>query len=1134
MGPEDFERFAVAVLKVIYGGRGVQILHTPYGHDEGRDAEGIFLLEESLPADLQVRIKLWIEAKLRGTNIGPYAVGRHLFAAFCRDVTKIIFVTNRDFTSNVRQSIHAFCSKANIQFGLVSGRKLLEFAECSTNARADQRVTYRAISRARKDPLSIEASGQVGRNLHTTAHSALTEVVAVGAPLFLSADVTISGTGEFGEISIRDDSPESPTLRIVPYGRVSKGPFRDADTVRLRYSVTADGPGTLDISRFSISADDQRFALVRDDSRRSAITVERPIFGSFAFPTQTDQIVTARLAVDGWVKAPKFAFVILSAAAGLGKTHLVDELRCSWLCEGIEELLLDGAEVRNEAGLVEALFNYVFPLPPEKLGEARQDTLRDWLRDAGLSIGRASDVARAIIAGQVDGNASPHLLADVARALISSVSRERPFALVFEDLHKASHGLIEVIREAIGMLQRSGSQCLWLATSRPGSLEPNFDRRESWHLAFGALCSVAQRVIELEKPSEDDARRFLAASVRGFAAPMAGRVISQVGCEPFGLREALLYMRITGIVGSDEELDELVLRRPEDLNMRLETDEFRAATHHRLRLLRASQGPWLGRLLDVAACLGKRFDLELCSRSADVPREHATLRVLETCRREGVIRPSFTDSGAYQFDHDLVRVATLRSMAVADRMGIADRLLRDEGDHLDLRTRTLLTYLTARAAAFIDQAGDYADERAVHHRYVDAVEALMLAVLVADPAPYDVRECRSAAAGFDDAAAEADLPQLEPPMPEPLLIDLISKTLALMGRVTSGSSATEERLITHAELLARKHGEEGRQAVLVMRRGAMLLERGDVQKAYEAHQSSEAMFERLSPEERDRRYGERRRNAVHMAIACRHTNRKAESLRILTDLLATAGPDEYALRADCLADLGALDFYDNPQACRESWAAAASLCSSENNAPGEVHMLLDLADLDIAERLDSAAAQKVRRARDRATELELDNELLRAHVFSAVLALAASDHESADAHLVDALERGLSRSIGRRLWKIWANLATAAEASGDLDEAYINDERSTRALPIPSMVIEQRLVLEQWPDARVAVALGNISLRARYSPRHQLLLARQPDVLRSAADRMASAADNAMPSKLVARLSGYLREVCGRTRFLST
>lgn len=1133
MSAQDFERFAIGVLTTVYGGRGIQILHTPYGHDEGRDAESSFFLDDELPDDLQVRVRLWIEAKKRSANVGPYAVGRHLFAAFCRDVTKIIFVTNLDFTPNVRKSIQEFCSKASIQFGLVSGRRLLELATQSNGNEAcvdrGPSIKLKCVSKA---PLALSVVGQLVRSLRAPAAGWTVEIVAPGEPFFLLADVSVSGDGEIGQLAVIDDSTANPKLDIASYGRTPIGPFRDSDNVRLRYSIRAGEPGVVDLRRFSVRANGARSPVFADESNRSLVTIERPLFNSYQFTAQTGQIDAAVSVIESWLKDPVFEFVVLSGAAGLGKTHLVGELRSRWLGGGIEELLLDGADIHNEAALVHALFDYVFPVPPHQLGEARLKTLRNWLRDAGLTADRSRDVARALIDGRVDGNASSHLLADVVHALIVSVSKERPFVVVFEDLHKASYGVIEVIREAIDMLRRHRARCLWLATSRPASVEADFERRESWRSAFDALCAAARRRIDLERPDDDDARHFLAASVRGFAAPMTKRVVEQVGSHPFGLREALLFMKIAGIVEEDEILGTLVLRRPEDLRMRLETEEFKAATDRRLRLLRAGNATWLGRLLDVAGCLGKRFDLALCRRMAGAPAGEAFSSVLEMCRRESVIRPSFTDNRAYQFDHDLVRVTTLRSMAVVDRMEIAEQLL-DETT-LDLRTRTLLTYLAAHAQQFIDAALAYADERVYHHRYVDAVEVLTLAVLVADPKPYDAVDRRAAAAAFDDAAAEATLPQMEPPMPERRLIDLIWKTLEALAPVTSGSSATEERLITHADLLARKEREWGRQAALLMRRGAMLLERGDPEQAYEAHKEAAALFERLSSDEYQIWYAERRRNAVHMAIACRHTNRNTESHQILTEILATARDDEYNLRADCLADLGALDFYERPNLCRKQWEDALSVYRAHGNAPGEVHMLLDLADLDIADRCDEGAAQKVRRARDLATELGLDNELLRAHVFSAVLALAASDHETAEAHLVDALERGLLRSIGRRLWKIWGNLATAAEAAGNAEEAYVNDDRCLRALPIPALVVERRLELESWPDARVAVALGNIALRARSSDRHRLLLAKQPDVLRTAASRIATAADGVAPSALVGRLSGYLRQVSGKARFLAT
>ena len=1135
MTPRTFERFALDVLKTAYGRHGVHIMHTPYGHDEGRDAEGVIELDEDLAEELQIRVKLWIEAKHRSDNVGPYAVGRHLFAAFCRDVTKIIFVTNRDFTDGVQKEIREFCCKSSIQFGLVSGTKLLELAtRRQAQAEPNPETMPEQPDRPSGKPLAVRATARMAANLRAPAGQVTQEIVGAGKPFFITVDVHITGHGSVDDFSLQDDPTAMPKLRMVRYGRHPIGPFEDGDNLRLRYTAWAETPGVVDIARFSLTADHISRAVDSEGSPKHNMIVERARFKSFAFAAQTKPTNALRRAVEDWLDHPTFEFVVLSAPAGHGKTHLANELRSQWLARGVEEILLDGADIRNEAALISTLFDYVFPLPPDQLGEKQLRPLQGWLRNAGLAAERAGAIARAIVNRDLNGNASSHLLADIVHALIVSVSKDRPCVLAFEDLHRASHGVLEVIRESIMLLQRRGPQCLWLATSRTSSVDAEADRRESWRAAYEALLASARTQMALPPPDDDDAWAFLAASVRGFEKLMAKRVVTQVGRTPFALREALLYMAATGIIEDDDQLGELVLRRPEDLHSRLETEEFKAATAHRLRLLRNTHEKWLGRLLDAAACLGKRFDLAVCCRLAGVSAGTVLSDTLESCRRESVIRQSFTESRAYQFDHDLIRVATLRTMAVADRIEIAEQLLRDEGKALDLRTRTLLTYLAARAGDFIEYAQQYADDRTSHHRYVDALEALTLAIVVADPQAHDADMRRGVAEAFDDAAAEAQLPELEPRMSGRRLVDLVWKTLQAFVPVTSGSSSTEEHLITYAELIARKERDRGRQAALMRRRGGMLLERGVPDEAYDAHRRAEELFESLPADEQELWRTDRQINAVRWAIACRHTNRKVESLQILTAVLAGTREEDFALRADCLADLGALDFYDRPDRCRELWDQARATYRAAGDAPGEVHMVLDLADLDIAEHLDDDAFQRVRTARDTATELSLDNELLRSDVFSAVLALSASDPDVAHAHLRDALERGLARSIGRRLWKCWANLATVAEAKGDLSESYINDERSISTMPLPAIVLGDGLVLERWPDARVAIALGNVALRARTSSVHHALLARQPHVLRAAAERIASAADGLSPSPIVSRLSGYLRDVCGHVRFLAT
>ena len=1130
MHPQDFEDFALGVLQTVYGGAGIEIIHTRYVRDAGRDGEGTFPAHAALPDDLQVRIKLWVEAKQRSGKVGPYDVGRHLFAAFCHGATKIVFVTNRDFTQGVRREIQDFCYKANIQYGLISGQRLLELASAAMIETKFEKTDDRApITNSCAVPLSVSVSGSLTRQVHAPG-AQQHEKIVIGEPFFLILDVSIVGSGEVTHFTLSDDSAATPKLQIIPYGQLPTPPFRDGDNVRIRYTLWAQSAGRIDLGRFTVSADG--LPLLKITSNRS-FEAEQPLLPPFSFASQSEQIGALERGVDRWLQAGKFEFLALIGPAGYGKTHLLQHLRTRWLSHGVEDLVLEGADIRDEAAFVSGLFDHVVPLPPDQLREAQIPSLRHWLITAGITFERADSLARAIVNGCVDGNASMRVLADVVHVLIASLSKTQPFVIVFEDLHQASHGVLEILCETMSLMKRRQPNCLVMIVSRDSSADGDIGRRETWRVACDALLSACTPV-ELGRPSDDDAYAFLSASVLGFEKPLAKRVVAQVGSTPFGLREGLLYMKSLGIVKNDETLGLLMLRRPQDLDTRLETEEFKAVTANRLRLLRSGNDEWLARLLDAAACLGRRFDIDLCRSVAGVPNGRATRAVIETCRRENVIRPAYTRSGAYEFDHDLIRIATLRIMTRADRIETAQHLLQCESQQLDLRTQTLLTYLAAQPADFIRHAERYAAERSAHHRFVDAAEALALAVVVADPDAHAPTLRRSIATAFDDAAGEAEVPLLQQRLPRAHVIDLVWSALQALSPVSSGSSKAEEDLITYAELIARRERDVGRQAALITRRGAMLLERGFADQAYIAHQQAETLFAALHPGERETWREAHSLNLVQLAIACRHTNRKGDSLQLLTDLLRTLSDSDNILRKRCLSNLGALGFYDDPQRCRSFWEEALDVCRGANDIPGQIHMLLDLTDLDIADGRDEEAFQRLRTARDMAEELELDNELLRSHVFGAVLALAAGDFSVAAACLNDAIERGVARSIGRRMWKCWTNLATLAEAHGNLAEAYLQDIRSIESLPMPEAVLEQELTLEHWPDARIAVAFGNVALRARTSAWHQALLDQQPSVLQDAGKLLATVGDGNTLTGPIARLGGYLRGIRGQRRFLAT
>src|SRR5262245_44116934 len=117
MSWQEFETAAVNAVRRLYSKYGIEINKTPYSHDSGRDGEAQHILAIGLGPDLAISVKILLEIKKRNNeNVGKSDIGSHIVDAFANKATKIIFITNREFTEPLSRWLEEFCGPLNIQF----------------------------------------------------------------------------------------------------------------------------------------------------------------------------------------------------------------------------------------------------------------------------------------------------------------------------------------------------------------------------------------------------------------------------------------------------------------------------------------------------------------------------------------------------------------------------------------------------------------------------------------------------------------------------------------------------------------------------------------------------------------------------------------------------------------------------------------------------------------------------------------------------------------------------------------------------------------------------------------------------------------------------------------------------------
>jgi predicted ATPase/class 3 adenylate cyclase len=388
------------------------------------------------------------------------------------------------------------------------------------------------------------------------------------------------------------------------------------------------------------------------------------------------------------------------------------------------------------------------------------------------------------------------------RQLFEVVARERPLAIVVEDLHWAESTFLDLIEHLVDFSR--GYPIMIVGTARPELL----DARPSWGNGKPNATTIA-----LEPLGEAESREMILNLLDRLppSPAIVLRITRAVDGNPL-FAEELVAMLV------DEEL----LRRHEDCWVaRSDLSELPVpSTINALLAARLEGLPHLERaILTAAAVEGAVFHRSAVSELAR-PMPHALEDGLLALVRRGLIRPeapSFAGESAYRFRHVLIRDAAYRSLSKNARADLherfaawlepmaADRLREFEeivGYHLEqafqhrvaLGSRGALTAsLAARACERLEAAGR---------------RALVRGDL---PSAISLLERVSRLLATDDPQRIALLAELSGALVESGRLDQAGRVLDEAEGLTA--AADDQRLAAHVlvqrQFLRLLHGEEG-------------------------------------------------------------------------------------------------------------------------------------------------------------------------------------------------------------------------------------------------------------------------------------------------------------------------------------
>jgi tetratricopeptide (TPR) repeat protein len=1130
---QEFEKAAVNAVRRLYSKYGIEISKTPDSHDGGRDGEAHHVLAIGLGQDLAINIKVFLEIKKRNNeNVGKSDIGSHIVDAFANKVTKVIFITNREFTEPLSRWLEEFCGPLNIQFSLISGSRLLEWLNGSNDVSAE-------ASASGDWPRTNESSfNGKARAIHGNLTYTLDPNEAVGwsapcttrsdRPVFAIIDLNV---GE--EVSpfhgVVDIVPkQNGTATIYRIGeRNAPVIFSPGDCQRWGFAIWPERPGRWDASCFEVVLRDATIPLVV----RSTNTFYVPEQGlGVALAGPQDIAETAmRRSLNTWRMEGGISLRVLLSPGGLGKSFIVGRLRREWQAQGLREVVLDGETVGDDAKLIERTFSSLFPFPRSPFDEVVRPALVRWLEGLNFSPQACEMLATDFCcsSGLQPSHYSASLRAQIFAALLAEAGGRCGLVFVLEDLHKVSPSVISVLEEGLSYLRSWGRGNVFvLLTSRPAKEAGTQDLTTHWLARLQELSALADDAIDIiSPPSERDAREILHHTAPSLEAAHIQQIVEQVGTAPFNLREAVLYLRQLGVLQTLEPGGQPVLAEPDKLNLLLEHDGLDRTTRRRLEVFFRDKPHWLRKLIEAGACYGRQFPFLLVAQAVHAPDWDEAIDAIGDSARWSLMALSSDRRENLEFDHDLVRGAVLALLPDFRRRELADALLNVlEGSGESARMAGL-AYQADRADRAFDLARLAACEQSNRGRPADALRANHIALLTLDPewAKLDKRSSVWVDVAVQSAPAcrreFSDWQQRDR-----VALSVLRDNLRCLGTVSAGSSGLSDAILTEAQMLSQRLGDNASSASLIAMEGRLLFERNDIVGAIARHEDAERMFAHLG------KAADRAENLVRLAICLRQTGQRDESLRILRQALKHRVKSDWILMNKVRSNTGAAYLMSDWGRVRQHWERQLRSARMHGLVSREAHALASLSFINLFDGLHSDGRRQAEEALEIAKAQGLDNTRLRCDLNLSVSSLMDGNLEAALHYLSEAEFIAIQHQIGRRLWRVYANLATTYELCGQMERARARDLQTLTSLKAQNW--EGDNILGQ---GRSLLPLINIAFRSALAPElyAPLLHTLRPETALIVKDVAAKLAAGERCS-LDAILLNYLVDINGQRRFLLT
>jgi predicted ATPase/class 3 adenylate cyclase len=361
----------------------------------------------------------------------------------------------------------------------------------------------------------------------------------------------------------------------------------------------------------------------------------------------------------------------LVGEAGLGKSRLVTEIRKSCFTDEVHWLegrcLSYGKKTPYQlwTSALRDLFDLDATEPPSQQIERIEATITGRCPDQVDSIlpyllallGLPEDTHPNIKLANLSGEALQMAIFNAIEILISGTAQQRPIVLVCEDLHWADPTSLELLERIVRLPETLPLMVILV-------LRPD-QACGAWKLREELKSSESERFVDLElaplseNQSVDLVQQLLASD--SLPEELKHQILTRAAGNPFYVEEILRGLIDSNFIRLDPSsgvwtVDEAI------------TDIPIADSLHAVLMARVDQLPEAARrTLDVAAVLGRRFDLDLLQKVLDYPADGILKNTALLIERQ-FFHPSKSDSPrTVVFKHALTQEVTYSALLKRDR-----------------------------------------------------------------------------------------------------------------------------------------------------------------------------------------------------------------------------------------------------------------------------------------------------------------------------------------------------------------------------------------------------------------------------------------------------------------------------------